>query len=381
MRQVSGRWADALASNHEVLIEVSHIGTGEVLPLDTGSVTLDITAATRGRCDLSFSDPRLIPVNADSILAPYGRSKLGVKRGLRYPDGETELVELGAFRVEETEVSDTSDGAPSIRVSGLDGSAKVIDAAFEEPFQIPSGSDYLEAIRDGILVVDPTASFDFAERALETTTLKAEEGDDRWAFYQAMASALGMDLYYDNAGVVVLRPIASPDAAPVISIVEGRAGVSVKPLLLSASKKWSRVDAHNKWIVVGDNPDIDGAPPRGVAVDDDPESPTYYDGPFGKKPEFYSSAFIATDEQANDAAQGKKSKESGISQSVDFGSLVNPALEPGDVGRVTRTYIDPLKPDEVIPIADENHIIDSLTIPLSAGESMTGITRASKVKV
>ena len=120
------------------------------------------------------------------------------------------------------------------------------------------------------------------------------------------------------------------------------------------SLRWSRTESHNKWIVIGDNPESEGAaPPRGEAIDDDGNSPTYYYGSYGRKPEIWHSSFIESDEQAQDAADGKRAKEGGTTQSVDFGSLVNPALEPGDVVRITRSR-------DGVTLVDESHIIDSI---------------------
>lgn len=377
MRSVSSEWTEAIAASQGHALEVSVVDTGELLPVTAGQVVLDITAATRGRCDLTFNDPALIPVDADSVLAPFS-TELQVKRGLIYPSGERELVSLGIFRIEETTPDDTGEEL-SVKVSGLDRSAWVIDALFEDPYTIAGGTDYITAIKNTIEAGYPGATYDFPARTLQTPTLKAEEGEDRWAFCQAMAAAIGMDLYFDNEGVLMMRPISLTTSDPVAELVEGRAGVTVKPTLLSASKKWTRTDAHNRWIVKGDNPDVAGTPPRAIATDDAAESPTRYGGPFGRKPEIYSSSFISTNQQAQDAANGKKEKEIGISQSVDFGAVVNPALEPGDVCRITRTRKDPLDPENPIPLVDENHILDTLTIPLGASEHMTGGTRASRI--
>ena len=121
-------------------------------------------------------------------------------------------------------------------------------------------------------------------------------------------------------------------------------------------------------IVTGDNTG-DGPPVRGVATDSNPESPTYYLGSFGKVPRFYASSFIRTDEQAQQAAQLILDRELGTTQRVTFGSVVDPTLEPGDVARITRAALG----------IDEDHVVDTLTIPLEASVAASGATRARPV--
>lgn len=384
MRPVSDRWASGITSSHQIAVEV--LQGGEPLPITSGSVTLDITAESRGSFTFTVEDPALIPVDHTSRLAPY-RDDLVIRRGLIYPDGVSELVSLGTgLRIESTEIPDEVDGV-NINVTGLDRSAKVIDASFEaaNAGQIPAGTNFVTAIHDLIIpyvYAEDEIQTNFNTIAVDKLTpmVPVEEGDDRWACAQDLASIIKYDLYFDGDGVLTLSLIQNESADPVAYLVEGQDGVEVNPpTLLSASKKWTREGAYSRWIVTGDNPNEDGAPPRAIATDDDPNSPTYYYGTFGRKPDFWSSPDILDNSQAQEAADGRKAKSLGTSQSVDFGALVNPALEPGDVVQITRTHPNPDDPNNPIPVADEHHIIDSITIPLSADESMTGMTRAKRV--
>lgn len=373
MRVTSERWLPAIFDTHQMVSEVQLVG-GDLLPLIDGSVTLDAKAATRGGCDLIFPGDvgsGLVPSDPNDPLSPYGQ-ELQVRRGIRYGPGDEELVSLGIFGIQESEINPDDS---SIRVTGLDKSQKVIDASFEETKSIAGGSDFLDALLNVVQEALPAVEYDFVQRTATTPTLLAEEGDDRWQFALDMAASIGLELYFDGDGVMLLRVIPEVGSSgPDIYLVEGQGGLEVKPpSLLDASKTLSRTDSHNRWIVTGDNPDNGGVPPRAVVTDDRDTSPTNYFGRFGKKPKFYSSTFIATDAQAMDAAQGLKSKEMGIAQSVNFGSLVNPALEPDDIARITRTL------EDGFPVIDEDHIIDQLVIPLKQDGKMTGQTRAAQV--
>ncbi len=369
MRAVSDRFLDGITSSHRMEVEVA-LGS-QVLPLDGGTVTLDITASTRGRADLTFSDMSLIPVTHADVLAPYD-NELTIKRGIRYAEGDIELVQLGIHRIEEVEIAD------EISVSLLDRSQRIIDAKFEAAGSVAAGTDYATAITN-LVATAGTITTNFPTLSYTTPEISYQEGDDRWDFAQGLATLIGMDLYFDNNGVLTLTPVPDLASEPKAYLVEGKDGLTVKPTLLDLTKHWSRTDTFNVWTVVGENPNENGTPPRSQAIDDDPNSPTYF-ATFGRKPaDVYSSPYISTQAQADAAAQGFKRKELGTSQTLDFGAMVNPALEPGDVVRITRTRRNPLNLDQLIEIADENHIIDSLTIPLDVGTSMTGTTRAIKV--
>lgn len=247
-----------------------------------------------------------------------------------------------------------------MQLAGQDRSARVIDAKFEEPYQIAAGTNYAVAIRDTLALGVQGLIFDFADVDAVTPLLNAQEGGDRWAFCQEMAKAIGMTLYFDARGWCVLRPITQPAGDVAAELVEGEGG-----LLLKAGSQWARAGAFNRVIATGENTGQTTIA-RGVATDDNPLSPTYYYGPFEKVPMFYNSPLITSNDQAAAAAQGLLVKQLGTTQSVNFGAIVNPALEPNDVITITRARAG----------IDERHIVDQLTIPLTAEQSMTGRTRS-----
>jgi hypothetical protein len=367
VRTVSAAFEAAVSTSHTLAVQATVIdadGVETVVPIVEGSVTLDQQAAVRGRCDLTIVDDcdcslGLVPTAPTDLLAPYG-NEIRVERGVIFPDGTTELVSLGVFRIEDAEVEETP-GSLLIRISGRDRAARFEDARFEEPYQVASGTNYTDAIEAVLTDAWPDVPTDFASTSLTTPALVAQEGDDRWAFAQEMARSMGMSLYFDGDGTCVLTVDVLSD--PVVTLAEGAGGV-----LLAAGRQWTRQGTFNRVIATGENTG-EAAPSRGVATDDNPLSPTYYYGPFGKAPRFYVSPFITTDAQALSAAQSILDRELGTLERVSFGSLVLPHLEPGDTARITR---------EATGI-DEDHVIDQLTVPLSAADSMSGGTRARQV--
>ena len=364
MWPVSAKFAAAIMQSHDIAVQVevlqSNIVTATLDTVIDGTVSLDGRAQSRGRLDIQIADDGtlgLIPTAVTDMLAPYG-TELRVSRGILYPDATTELVPLGVFRIDRC-VIDGPPGAVTLKISGLDRSAKIIDARFEEPYPIAQGTGLAAVLTALAEKGDATVVTDFTPTSVTTPAIVPVEGDDRWKLMQEFATAAGLRLYYDGLGVLVLAPeVADVEAA--ITLAEGEGGV-----LLDAGRDWTRQGASNRWIVTGENTG-ETAPVRAVATDTNPLSPTVYGGAFGQVPKFFQSQFIRTVGQAQDAADAMKSREQGTTKTVRFDTPVLPHLEPGDVAHVTRTDIG----------VDEDHLIDSLTIPLTAQAGMSGQTRA-----
>lgn len=360
MRPVTPGFLAALTQSHTVATRVEVLDSGVVtVTLDSvidGSVTLDQTAATRGRVDLSIVDPELVPDDPSDALAPFG-NEVRVYRGI-----PGTLVSLGIFRIDEANVTDQADGL-TIAVTGMDRSVRLIDAKFEEPYIVSAGTNVVNAIETMVGQADGTIVVNLEPTAAVMPLIVYEEGGDRWKALQDMATSIGRSLYFDGDGELTGNPVSS-GANPVAAIAEGAGGT-----MLSAGRRFARSGAHNRYIVTGENAAEGSAPARGVATDDNPLSPTYYFGAFGRVPAFVTSQLVTTDAQAVDMAQGLLARELGVTDQINFGAFVNPALEPDDVVTVTRERLG----------VNEDHIIDSLTIPLSAAGTMTGQTRASQV--
>lgn len=356
---------DAAARNAHTVYAKATVLTpdGEALDLPIGegsSVTLDGTAATRGALSLTVpADADWVPVDSSSPLAPFG-SEITIVRGMTTPDGVTEAVQIGVFRIDEVRVAD-SEGGFDIEVSGLDRSSRVIDAVFEAAGGAAAGTSALGAAQLFVQVAYPDATFDFIASDTTLPAIAWEIGDDRWDYAQGCAEAAGCNLYFDGDGVCVAKPLPVTDTAD-LELVEGEGGV-----LVSADVQWGRENACNRVTVSGENGSDD--PVWGEAIDDDPDSPTFYDGPFGKATYEWSSSYVTTDAQAADVARNILEMRRGVGRQVSFSALANPALEPFDVVKITRADLG----------IDELHIIDTLQIPLDASGVMTGTTRVARV--
>ena len=107
----------------------------------------------------------------------------------------------------------------------------------------------------------------------------------------------------------------------------GRQGVMV-----DAGEDLDRTGIYNGVLVEGQAA-ADTPPVSALAVDDDPDSPTLWDGPFGKV------ALIAQSSSVPDAAAALAAAESllrlrlKLTRSLKLTAAPNPALEAGDVDR------------------------------------------------
>lgn len=366
----SERFSEALTRGYKIclVIQVLDGTNGQVLAeldtVETGAVTLDSSAAIRGRCDLTIVDDGLrdlIPTTPQDMLAPYG-NEIRLARGIRYPDGTAEAVELGVFRMRQVNPED-SGASSTIQITGLDRWSRLTDARFEQTWVIPAGTNAVTAIRNTVLDAYPDCPLDLGTTNITLPQKLGERGGDRGTFVQDIAWSIGSELYFDGTGTLCRRPLAVATDNNRWTIREGEGGA-----LLKVGRAWDAERVYNKVIVSGE-PIDDALPVCATALDNNPQSPTYYYGKFGKRPRFYVSQMITTEQQAGLAAAGILAKSLGTSQQVTFDQMVDPTMEPGKVVRIMRERLG----------LDEKHVLDTLTIPLAARDSMPGRTRVTEV--
>lgn len=333
---------------------------GANLPIVSGKVDVDGTAAIRRRANLVVVDPNgtLTPTGSTSPLSPYGR-EVRIKRGIRFADGSTELITLGTFRI--ASATPTNSGTSrKIDVSAFDRARSVARARFETPYTVDAGLNYALAIEvllknrlPGITVSNLTAT-------TRTTGLTVfAQGADPWESARSMATDIGAVLYFNPDGVAVLTNQPNP-ANLSVSWDYSR---GVKATVIGVDNSFSDDPGFNGVVVDGEPPD---AEPVHVAVYDlDQTSPTYALGAYGKVPYFFRSQFITTVQQATAAATALLLTNRGGTELVKFTGIPHPALEVGDVVLVA---------DPGAGVFPANYVLDSFTIPLDLS-IMTASTR------
>lgn len=298
------------------------------LPVDSVSVTIDGGSAVQRTCRITVVDEEgvLTPSAPADLLAPYG-NEIKLWMGLVLADGTIELVAMGLFRYEETDLEDQ--GGNRVSLTGYDRSNTVAEAQFETPYTVAAGTNYATAVQDLISSRLPGLTFQFASTTHTTPVLLFEENTDPWAAAVKMADSIGMELCFDGDGVCTMKPKPDPSVDPVVwTYSEG-------DNLAEVVNRFSTKPGPNKFIVVGENPSLSTSV-RAEAVDADPASPTYYFGLYGKRPRFYRSQMVATTAQAQEAADGFKRRELGGTEQLSFLAKPHYCHEFGDVVRVVR---------------------------------------------
>ena len=338
MRPVSQRFLDAITGSHNMAVRLRAVPAGQTgtsplggieLRLIDGDVQLDGRADIRSTldCTVAAVDPDtgalLWPEQSDAPLTPYGATELYVERGLAFGGGSIEYVSLGYFRIDDVEQPEAPDGP--IQLAGTDRMSNIIDAKLTAPLQFPASTTYGELIEE--LVTDAYAD---AEIEWDDTDV---EGDaigrvvvvesDRYAKIKEFVTAVGKVAYFDHRGIMVIRTPPDP-TSPLWTVSRGRGGVLVK-----ASRSISRQGVYNGVIAIGEAFDT-AEPARGLAVDDDPASPTYWGGAFGKIAREFASPLLTSDSQAELAAATVLRRSLGLPYNVEFDAIPNPALEPDD---------------------------------------------------
>jgi hypothetical protein len=177
-----------------------------------------------------------------------------------------------------------------------------------------------------------------------------------------LCASLGVELLTDPMGAFIIQDIPSPTDPPVATVTAGPGGT-----LVSARRSMSRDQVYNGIVARGQSTGSGAAPTSQLVVDSDPTSPTYWYGKFGQIVGFYDSSLLVDDAQCNNAALAMLQNNLGVPRALNYTTAVNPAFEPGDVVAV-------VDPDTGVT---EQHLMDSLTIPLDAAGVMTAQTRST----
>jgi len=332
-----------------------------------GSVSADARRAVWRTADLSLcpSDEFTHRAIYDLLVTPG--IEIVIRRGWVTAAGGEVVIGLGRFIVDEATFAEGEAGT-ELSVTLSDLSARIQRARWTEPYQIAPGTGLVEALV-GILVdrwPDVTLALDanVVTNVVEAPVVfEAGDSSDPWADAQNLAQAHGYALYFDAEGVV--RMIQPPDAASVTAAYFYRR--DERAVVTSQSRVSPMGQTYNGVIVTGEGSTLP-TPVRGEAWDNDPQSPTYADGPFGRTPYFYSSPLIVTAENAEDVAQSLLATVRGRVESLTWEQIPNPMLVPLDAVEL-----------EDDTGALHTYILDELTIPLSAAELQTAAARETRI--
>lgn len=329
---VSARFLATLVESHTPVCEVSLFltdGRVESLAVVDGSVSVDRSQQCRRTCSITIADPALIPRTPADKLSVYG-ARLRIARGVQAGEFR-ELVPVGVFRIDSIE-GDVDDGPVTIQGKGLE--CIVGDDKFTAPYR--ASGTAVGAITSLIQRSLPDAAVTTASTVVDAA-IGARVFDiegDPWEAVRELAAAIGAEVYADADGTFVISDL--PDlltTPPAWTVSVGDGGSYI-----AAVRGMNSDGVYNGVLARGENAESNTAPVSSLVVDGDSGSPTYWDGPFGHRPMFYSSSTLITTGQCTAAATLKLRAAQAPNATANLTSMANPAIEPGDVIRVV--YMD-----------------------------------------
>lgn len=338
MQQRSPKFDDAINNGMLVTAVADVYRSGQPIrtniPLGGGTVKIDVSSAQHRSMDVLVidEDGTLTPRIQSDPLTPYNGNELKIRSGFLYPDGTSELLSLGVFRIEEYSIEDRG----IIKVSGPDRSIVVQEARFEIPHAILSGTTDSAAIKK--LIESRISGLDWSNwptaGAYNLQATVYEEGDrsgNPWQICHDLASNGGREVLFDPEGRPILRVVKDAvSSSPSWTYAPGNDNI-----LLKSTKKASSQGVRNVWVVMGESAAGGAAPVRAASEITDQTSPIFPSAAgFGRRPAFYASTYITTQAQAQATADKMKVEGAGTSEVVGFTAIPHPAQEGRDVVKV-----------------------------------------------
>lgn len=360
-------YGESLTRSHQVLCRLTLLVEGNpIAPLpspltlaygqtETTSVTsptlnVDATATTMRTAGFGLVDTTglLLPTNdfteVPSALIP-GTKEIQIERGIKPPGGDVTWFTVGVLPVEKCTITDSIDTGglqggsiaqpgPVLDISLSDRSALVSAGKPEDSWSTQPGQDIFSAtvalitqavpwLPLGVFQMDDPAGVVLPPQIIAPQT-------DPWATAQAWWLSAGYRLFFNGAGnLVTVNIAAAATQGPVKTYIRG------DPLNTAAgySISFDASQAYNGVKVIGSYPG--NVPVWAVAWDDDVNSPTYYLGPFGRRPApDVTSSTATTPAQCYAAAQAILPSVLGLARPATVTCIADGALEPYDVAAI-----------------------------------------------
>lgn len=381
-------YQDIIGRQHEVeiLAQIENSAGGTItwaFGVTGGDVTVDRGAAFRrslrmnvvpygagGFVSASLSSDQidairqsLLPTDPYSAMSPYGNS-VRLWYGIHVPGfvngytgGDVWYFSLGLFRISDVQVSD--DSVPTLSITGYDPSRTISRNKLTQPWLVASGTNWGDAIVGLALDRYPALKYR-AHSVLETAPqVVVDPEQDPWQVITDWAAAFGNEVFFDADGYLTIQPEPDPSVTPIAwTYYDG--GTLQNALLLGVGKTMSDDPGYNGVVLTAESSTI-ATPLRSEVWDDNPTSPTYALGPYGRVPKFVSNPYVANQAQADAAAAAELRRSMGGTEQVSLAAVPNAAHEAGDVIRVVRP----------LALVDHTAVVESFTIPLDPGSAMS----------
>lgn len=380
---ISARWANAVKDPGLRLTVVDLYYGHQPLPVleglevISGSITSDLSSQTRRSGSITLANTDLLTTDTSLSLEPYGL-ELGIRWGVRYPDGTEEFVRVGVFPFTVTTWNEGEGKIPTLTLS--DRSYSVSTQSSRGGTEDYGGQKAVFAIGDlldkstFILAGTSTTPVDpltvgngevwlIVDTATSNLDYKLPGGapmqSNFWDDISALADSLNAQIYFSEDGVNVIlkqKSILSKTATAFdFKVKTGAYGVMVDSArTLSRDGSWNGVFATG---ALAANAASTATPPSVFVFDGDPSSPTLYPGgSFGKIVNVVTNDKITSKAKLLDWANTVLAQGLGLARSSGITMLADARVEPGDVAQVT--YLDE---------STELHMVQTCTLDLVAG--------------
>jgi hypothetical protein len=275
---------------------------------------------------------------------------------------EPELVPLGTLVIATVEID-----WPQVRLTAYDRAWLASKSRFDTPYAVAKGTLVTEAIQALVERSLPAgkAVFDLPSTTETTPSLVFDADADPWEAAQQLGLSIGQ-LFHDVWGTTTLAAEPDPtqdDPDWRFSDRDGDDGA-----LVSVTPRLDASDAVSGVVLTAENQSL-SVPLRAVAWDTDPSSPTFYQGPFGRRlapPESTDKA--GSQAQLNAAAQAQMQRKVGLAAGLRLSGL----WAPLDVSELVLVQHERTQTDQVL-------MTDSVTLGLRASAVLEANTRERRV--
>jgi hypothetical protein len=247
-------------------------------------------------------------------------------------------------------------GGTAILVHVNDMSYAIKRNVWQMPYTVPSGENYGAAIQAMVLDRLPSqTAFNIVSTTLICPLLVygVQQGGDPWQDIQELAQAIGYEAFFDAVGTFVCRPVPNPQTGVPVWVFDETA----VQVISEAELELSSEQTFNDIVVVGQST-ASANPFSAEAYDDNPASPTYVLGPYGRVSQRLIFSLITSQEQAQNTANVALYNSLGAAHTVTLTVVPMPALEPGDIIQVNCSNVN----------ANGTYMINSMTTPLSPAD-------------
>lgn len=318
------------------------------LVFQTGGISA--TLGSRVTRNLQIIVPQgVYPALPPDLLAPYG-NRLRVTSGVELADGNL-IYTWTSFTGRIQRPLLVPDG--SVLVPAADRANEIVEAGFVVPTNSQLGNtvnaEFVRLVSDAL----PDAVFGTSDTFPQTMPAESWESDRAGALDE-ISTSVGAFWYALANGNFVQRyyPWTIP-GNPIMTISDGPGG------LIQGSPSRDRSDVYNSITVTGER--ADGSPPvYAVAEDNNPLSPTYVNGPFGRRHLSVRLNTPQTQGSAQTAANAYLRRSIALQETWTWQQPADAALELGDI-----LSLDAYGRTGII------QVVSGYSMPLDTGSSMT----------